>query len=177
MNRSAKATGLVATALVTAMLAIVPAEAGTSLTLNGSFSTATPRKDVVFTSPFCPSGVADECGTMQLVGLGRADFTYVFGPTFDPDGRCFDVDGTFGLTLESDASTVSGPLTGLFCPDQSAAGHAHHTLKADGNPFSEDDTIALSGGTGQFNGLSSTVHFHQRAAGARWDGTLNGTLS
>jgi hypothetical protein len=59
---------------------------------------------------------AAECGTMQLAGLGAADWAYAFGPAFEPDGRCFDVDGTLTLTLQSDGSTISGPLTGLFCP-------------------------------------------------------------
>jgi hypothetical protein len=59
--------------------------------------------------PSLPPGSA-ECGTIDLVSLGTADWTYVFGPEFEPDGRCFDVDGTLTLTLLSDGSTISGPL-------------------------------------------------------------------
>jgi hypothetical protein len=53
---------------------------------------------------------------MQLVGLGAAGWAYAFGPTVESDGRCFDVDGTLTLSLQSDGSTISGPLTGLSCP-------------------------------------------------------------
>jgi hypothetical protein len=37
---------------------------------------------------------------MQLVGLRAADWAYVFGATFEPNGRCFDVDGSLTLTLQ-----------------------------------------------------------------------------
>jgi hypothetical protein len=132
------------------------------------------KKD--FTS-LCPSGVADECGALELVGLGTAEFRYFFGPTFEPNGPCFDVDGTFSITLRSDGSTISGPLTGSFCPRPSEAGHEHGFSHAYGNPFTEDDTIAFAGGTGQFEGLSGIASFHTQAAGAgiRW--TLNGSAS
>src|SRR5438034_572669 len=82
-------------------------------TLDGSFSFEIVKKDFVSN---CPSGVADECGPIQLAGLGDADWAYTFGPTFDPDGSCFDVDGSLKITLHSDGSTISGPLTGVFCP-------------------------------------------------------------
>jgi hypothetical protein len=114
---------------------------------------------------------------MQLVGLGDADWAYVFGPTFEPDGRCFDVDGTLTLTLHSDGSTISGPLTGLFCPHPSGTGHSHGGAVSYGNPFVEDDSVAFSDGTGQFEGLSGTASFHTFSSGARFKGTLTGTLS
>jgi hypothetical protein len=155
-------------------LAVFSSTASASVTLDGSFSTATTRP--TFES-LCPSGVADECGTMELVGLGTADWAYTFGPTFEPNGRCFDVDGSFTLTLQSDGSTISGPLTGLFCPDPSATGHTHRSILSFGNPFSEDDTIAFAHGKGQFKGLQGTATFHTFSAGARFSGTLTGTLS
>ena len=96
------------------------AGASSSVTLDGSFFSVRAKPQVV--NAFCPSGVADQCGTIELVGLGAADWTYDFGPTFEPDGSCFDVDGTFTMTLQSDGSTISGPLTGLFCPSASSRG-------------------------------------------------------
>jgi hypothetical protein len=155
---------------------VASAGASASVTLNGSFSTAIVKPD--FTGP-CPSGaVADgECGTMQLAGLGTADWAYAFGPTFEPDGRCFDVDGTLTITLQSDGSTISGPLTGLLCPRLSDTAHQHAGVISYGNPFVEDDSIAFTGGTGQFAGLSGTASFHTFSAGARFTGTLKGTLS
>jgi hypothetical protein len=170
--------GMFVTIVATAMLATVPAGASASVTLDGSFSTTVTLPSVKGgENPACLSGVADECGTIQLVGLGAADWAYAFGPTFEPDGRCFDVNGTFTLTLQSDGSTVSGPLTGLFCPNPSGTGHSHRSVKSYGNPFSEDDRIAFTGGTGQFEGLSGTASFHTRIAGAAFKGTLKGTLS
>jgi hypothetical protein len=161
--------------LATGIVAVAPAGASTSVALDGSFATVVVKKD--FTS-HCPSGVVKgECGTMQLVGLGAADWAYAFGPTFEPDGRCFDVDGTFALTLQSDRSTTSGPLTGVFCPRQSETGHEHSVAVSYGGPFVEDDSIAFSGGTGQFAGLSGPASFHTFGAGARFTGTLTGTLS
>jgi hypothetical protein len=165
---------IVATILATGIGAIAPAGASASVTLNGSFSTVFTKPN--FTS-LCPSGVADECGTMQLAGLGTADWAYAFGPAFEPDGRCFDVDGTLTLTLQSDGSTISGPLTGRFCPRLSPTGHQHAGAISYGNPFVEDDIIAFTGGTGQFAGLSGTASFHTFSAGARFTGTLKGTLS
>ena len=155
-------------------LGVFSSTASASVTLDGSFSTATTRPTF---EGLCPAGVADECGTMQLVGLGTADWAYTFGPTFEPNGRCFDVDGSFTLTLQSDGSTISGPLTGRFCPLLSATGHTHRSILSFGNPFKEDDTIALANGTGQFAGLSGTASFHTFSAGARFKGTLTGTLT
>jgi hypothetical protein len=165
---------IVATILATGIGTVAPAGASTSVTLDGSFSTVIVKPN--FTS-LCPSGVADECGTMNLAGLGAADWAYAFGPTFEPNGRCFDLDGTLTLTLQSDGSTISGPLTGLFCPRPSATGHDHAGAISYGNPFVEDDSIAFTGGTGQFAGLSGTASFHTFGAGARFTGTLKGTLS
>jgi hypothetical protein len=153
---------------------VAPAAASASVPLDGSFSTALVKPDF---AGLCPSGVADECGTMQLVGLGAADWAYAFGPTFEPDGRCFDVDGTLTITLQSDGSTISGPLTGVFCPRPSATGHQHGGPKSYGNPFVEDDSVAFAGGTGQFAGLSGPASFHTLSAGAIFKGTLKGTLS
>jgi hypothetical protein len=166
---------IAATLLATGIAAVVPAGASASVNLNGSFSTAIVKPD--FTGP-CPSGVVvGECGTMQLAGLGAADWAYAFGPAFEPDGRCFDVDGTLTLTLQSDGSTISGPLTGVFCPGPSATAHQHAGAISYGNPFVEDDSIAFTGGTGQFDGLSGTASFHTFGAGARFTGTLTGTLT
>jgi hypothetical protein len=165
---------IIATILATGIGSMAPAGASASVTLNGSFSTVITKPN--FTG-LCPSGVADECGTMQLAGLGTADWAYAFGPTFDPNGRCYNVDGTLTLTLQSDGSTISGPLTGRFCPGPSATGHAHAHAISYGNPFVEDDTIDFAGGTGKFAGLSGTASFHTFSAGARFTGTLKGTLS
>lgn len=164
----------IVTILAAGIAAAAPAGASTSVTLDGSFSTVIIKPN--FTG-LCPSGVADECGTMQLAGLGAADWAYAFGPAFEPDGRCFDVDGTLTITLQSDGSTISGPLTGLFCPGPSGTGHQHAGAISYGNPFVEDDSIAFTGGTGQFAGLSGTASFHTFSAGARFTGTLKGTLS
>src|SRR6266487_1740364 len=158
--------------LATGIVAMAPAGASASVTLDGSFSTAILKPNF---AGQCPSGVADECGTMELVGLGAADWAYAFGPTFEPNGRCFDVDGTLTLTLQSDGSTISGPLTGVFCPRPSGAGHTHGGAVSYGNPFVEDDSVAFTDGTGQFDGLSGTASFHTFSAGARFAGTLKGT--
>lgn len=161
--------------LATGIVAVAPAGASASVLLDGSFSTVVVKPD--FTGS-CPSVVEPgECGTIQLAGLGAADWTYVFGPTFEPDGRCFDVDGTFTIRLQSDGSTISGPLTGVFCPRPSDTAHQHSGAISYGNPFVEDDTIAFANGTGQFQALSGTASFHTSGAGARFKGTLNGTLS
>jgi hypothetical protein len=160
--------------LATGIVVVAPAGASASVTLDGSFSTAIVKPKFVSN---CPSGVADECGTMHLVGLGAVDWAYVFGPTFEPNGRCFDVDGTLTITLESDGSTISGPLTGRFCPRSSATGHQHAGAISYGNPFVEDDSIAFTDGTGRFAGLSGVASFHTFSAGARFRGTLKGTLS
>jgi hypothetical protein len=151
------------------------AGASNSVTLDGSFFSVRAKPQVV--NAFCPSGVADECGTIELVGLGAADWTYDFGPTFEPDGSCFDVDGTFTLTLQSDGSTISGPLTGLFCPSASSSGQQQGGPRSYGNPFVEDDVVVFANGTGQFSGLTGTASFHTFSAGAAFRGTLQGTLS
>src|SRR5947209_1718380 len=82
--------------------------AGDTLELNGAFSTRVTKP--TFTST-CPAGTANECGSIELVGIGIANWNYVFGPTFVPTGQkgCFMVDGTFSLTLQSDHSFISGP--------------------------------------------------------------------
>jgi hypothetical protein len=41
----------------------------------------------------------------------------------------------------------------------------------------EDDSIAFADGTGQFDGLSGPASFHTFSVGARFKGTLTGTLS
>jgi hypothetical protein len=160
--------------IVTTGIVAVPAGASASVTLDGSFSIAVQKPNF---AGICPSGVADECGTMQLIGLGAADWAYVFGPTFEPNGRCFTVDGTLTIMLQSDGSTISGPLTGGFCPRPSATGHQHRSPKSFGNPFVEDDSVAFAGGTGQFAELFGVASFHTFSAGARFKGTLKGTLS
>ena len=55
--------------------------------------------------------------------------------------------------------------------------HQHAGSTSYGNPFSEDDSIQFSDGTGQFKGLHGTASFHQFSAGAVFQGTLTGTLS
>jgi hypothetical protein len=167
---------LITAALIGVAIAATSSVAGasTSVALDGSTSTLIVKPNF---AGQCLSHIADECGTMQLVGLGAADWAYVFGPTFVPDGRCFDVDGTFTLTLQSDGSMISGPLTGLFCPRLSATAHDHTGMISFGNPFVEDDTIVFNSGTGQFAGLSGSASFHTQAAGARLSGTLKGILS
>jgi hypothetical protein len=121
--------------------------------------------------------VADECSVIELVGLGTADWAYVYGPTFEPTGRCFDVDGTLTITLHSDGSTISGPLTGVLCPKSSGAGHANGGAHSYGNPFSEDDNVEFADGTGQFEGMHGAAIFHTFSAGAVFQGSLAGTLS
>src|SRR4051794_12723174 len=167
--------GLLAVVVTLGILASAPAGASASITLDGSFSTAATAPSGV--AGLCPSRVAPECGTMQLAGLGKADWVYFFGPTFEPNGHCFDVDGSLTITLQSDASTISGPLTGVFCPGPSSAGDDHSRLHAFGNPFVEDDVVEFTDGTGQFERLSGTALFHTLSAGARFKGTLKGILS
>ena len=178
MKRSvggAAALGLLVVTLAAGIVTAAPVSASPSITLDGSFSIKAPRPSGVY--GICPTRVADECGTVELAGLGTADWVYYFGPTFEPDGHCFDVDGTFTLTLRSDGSTISGPLTGVFCPGPSEAGDQHAHGHAFGNPYVEDDTILFADGTGQFEGLSGIASFHTSTAGARFRGTLKGTLS
>src|SRR5260370_17612920 len=119
--------------------------------------------------------VADECDTMQLAGPGGAEWACALGPTFEPDGRCFGVDGPLTITLQSDRSTISGPLTGLFCPRSSCTGHQHARAISYGNPFVEDDSIAFTGGTGPFARLSGAPGFPTFAPGAPLGRHLRGT--
>jgi hypothetical protein len=162
-------------ALTAALLSMAPLSANAAIHLQGSFDVRVLKP--TFTG-HCPPGVdGDQCGVLQLNGLGPADFTYLFGPTFEPTGQigCFYVDGTFTLTLESDGSSVAGPLTGVFCePGYSGPAGGKHPW---GNPFSESDTITFTRGTGQFSGLSGVGAFHQSAAGAVYRGTLEADLS
>ncbi|MFL6205911.1 MAG: hypothetical protein ACJ739_11230 [Acidimicrobiales bacterium] len=171
----AAALGLLVVTLAAGIMTSAPASASASVTLAGSFSIKATLTSGVY--GICPTGVADECGAVELAGLGIADWTYFFGPTFEPDGHCFDVDGLFTLTLRSDRSTISGPLTGVFCPGPSQAGDQHSHGHGFGNPYVEDDTILFAGGTGQFEGLSGIASFHTSTAGAGFRGTLKGTLS
>ena len=147
--------------------------ASASITLDGSFSAAVTKPSF---AGLCPSGAADECATIQLAGLGAADWAYTFGPTFQPDGRCFDVDGAFSITLRADESTIAGPLTGVSCPRPSGTAHDHAGAMSYGNPFTEQDTILFANGTGQFEGLPGTAILDTSAGGARFTGTLSGTL-
>jgi|1185.fasta_scaffold346171_1 hypothetical protein len=165
---------LFAAVLAAGLLAAAPGAASASITLNGAFATVNVKPN--FTG-LCPPGVIGECGTIQLAGLGAANWTYLFGPTFTPDGRCFDVDGTLTIRLQSDGSTISGPLTGVFCPRASGTAHDHAGAISFGNPFNENDTVTFTSGSGQFAGLSGSAIFHTFGAGARFTGTLKGTLS
>jgi hypothetical protein len=158
--------------LASGIVAVAPAGASGAVTLDGSFSSAVVKPKF---AGLCAAGV--ECGTIDLVGLGAADWVYVFGPAFEPVGRCFDVDGSFTLTLQSDGSTISGPLTGVFCPRPSGTGHEHAGAISYGNPFVEDDSIVFAEGTGQFAGLAGPASFHTFGAGARLTGTLKGALT
>jgi hypothetical protein len=161
--------------LATGSLAVAPSGASAAVILDGSFSEVLQKPN----NPdylLCLSGAGDECGTMQLAGLGGADWAYDFGPSFEPNGRCFDVDGNFTITLQSDGSTISGPLTGVYCPRQSPTAHEHRSRKSYGGPFVEYDSIAFAGGTGQFAGLDGAASVHTRAAGAVLKGTMTGTL-
>ena len=154
--------------MATVLLISGPAGASTSLTISGSSSTAVQKPRLVR----CP--IAGECGTLVLDGLGVADWQYVYGPTFEPDGRCYQEDGTFTLTLRSDQSTISGPLTGTFCPGPAAANQGADNSY--GNPYVEDTLVALSGGTGQFAGLAGDLAYDAASAGARTRVSLQGTL-
>ena len=160
--------------LAAGVVAVAAPAASASVILDGSFSTAVVKPAF---AGHCPSGGGDECGTIKLAGLGVADWAYAFGPAFAPDGRCFDVDGTLTIRLQSDGSTISGPLTGVFCPRPAGPAHQHAGMISYGNPFVEDDSVAFAGGTGQFAGLAGAASFHTAAAGARFTGTLKGTLS
>ncbi len=157
------------------LVAWAPASAATSVVLDGSYKLAITKPE--WTGTRCPAGTGDECGVFQMVGLGLADYAYVYGPTFEPTGKkgCFYVDGTFTVTLQSDGSTVSGLLTGVFC----GPGNSHQQAGSPsyGNPQSETDTIEFTEGTGQFAGLQGTVAFTEFTAGAYFEGSLKGTLT
>jgi len=162
-------------ALTAAMVVAAPAAADDVVDLDGTVFTVVQKPN--FTG-HCPSGVADVCDVIELVGLGTADWAYTFGPLFEPSAkkRCFDVDGTFTITLHSDGSAISGPLTGVFCPRLAEPAHEHAGRISYGNPSTEDDIIQFETGTGQFAGLRGTASFHQFTAGAVFRGTLTGTL-
>ena len=171
--------GKIHVSLITALTAAMTALGSTgasALDLNGAFSTFVLKPS--FTS-HCTSGVADECGVIQFVGLGAADWAYAFGPTFEPTGErsCFYVDGTLAITLHSDGSTISGQLTGVFCSRLEGIAQEHAGRISYGNPFFENDTVQFSNGTGQFAGLQGTADFHTFGAGAVFQGSLTGTLS
>jgi hypothetical protein len=167
---------MLAVVVVAAVLA-VPSVASTSVTLDGSFfktfklpSTDTNR---------CPPAVdGNECGVMQFAGLGPADYVYKYGPTFEPNGQmgCFNIDGTFTITLQSDGSSISGPLTGVWCKP-GLSGDRKGGWNSYGNPFSESDTVTFATGTGQFSGLHGLAEFQQSSAGADWRATLSGSLA
>lgn len=163
---------LIAAAAGLAIAVLVQGSAGasTSLTISGSSSTATQKPRLTS----CASG-ANECGTVLLAGLGAADWDYVYGPTFTPDGKCYAEDGTVTITLRSDHSAVSGALTGEFCPK--ASSNNNGADNSYGNPYVEDDTIAFADGSGQFAGLAGNVHFHSESAGARGRVSFEGTLN
>jgi hypothetical protein len=162
-------------ALLTIAFSSTGAIAG-ELEINGAFSNRVTKP--TFTSN-CPAGTGNECGSIDLVGIGIADWAYVFGPTFVPTGQkgCFIVDGTFSLTLRSDNSFISGPLVGVFCSRLADIAHQHVGAISYGNPFYEDDAIQLINGTGRFVGFHGTAVFHTFSAGAVFQGTLTGSLT
>ena len=151
--------------------------AATTVTLDGTYFTA-------YTKPAGLTNRCDpghqECGVFQLAGFGPADYVYTYGPTFVPNGTtgCFNEDGTLTLTLQSDGSTITGALTGVFCgPGKSLYGvYRKGGGQSYGNPYSEHLDVQFSGGTGQFAGLTGTGVFEQSAAGAAYRGTITGTL-
>jgi hypothetical protein len=163
--------GVLAAALST--VAASGALAASSIQIDAAFARVITRP--TYTS-LCDAGTADECGVLDLAGLGLADYEYTYGPTFEPTGDlgCFAIDGTFSLRLLSDGSWISGALTGVFCTPGASA----HQLGTGswGNPRAEQDTVAFSGGTGQFAGLEGSVTFAERSAGARLVGSLSGEL-
>jgi hypothetical protein len=163
---------IVVAASAMVMLMMAPS-ASAALSLDGTFDRTVLKPD--FTGSTCAPGVdGNECGVLQFIGLGPADYVYRYGSMFEPNGTrgCFAIDGTFTIRMQSDGSTISGPLSGVFC---SLSGR--RTPQAYGNPFSEDDAVNFASGTGQFAGLRGTANFQQSAAGARNRGRLTGTLS
>ena len=164
---------LVALAAISLPCAL-PAVAATSVTLDGSWFSTTTKPEWEGTR--CPSHEGDECDVMQLIGLGPADYVYVYGPLFEPNGQkgCFDIDGTFTITLRADGSRISGPLTGVFC----GPGESAHQLGTPsyGGPQGEKDNVEFAAGSGVFAGLHGTAAFTKSEAGAQSRGTLTGTL-
>jgi hypothetical protein len=156
-----------------AMLATPTVAGATSMNLVGSYSFAV---QLPAWEGACPSAVADECEIIHLAGYGPAEFRYSYGPLFEPTGTkgCFYVDGTIVLVLVSDGSQISGPSSGVFCrPGDSAYQRA---TPAYGNPKGETDQITFDNGTGQFAGLTGTAAYSEWSAGARFFGTLAGSL-
>ena len=175
-----RAIGLLVAVAAIAVLA-GPAAASGTVHLDGAFFTTFLKPNGVGW-PVCPPGVdGDQCGVMQLAGLGAADFVYKFGPTFEPTGNkdCDAIDGTFTLILHADGSTVAGALSGVFCGPGNfgTTGRVHESGQAWGNPLSENDRIAFAGGSGRFVGLHGTASYQQSSAGAVYRGTLIGTLA
>src|SRR5215831_14846559 len=110
--------------------------ASSPVTLDGSFFRAFTRSATDTIA--CPTNVdGNECGVIDLMGLGPADYVYKYGPTFDPTGQkgCFNIDGTFTITLQSDGSSISGALTGVWC-EPGYTGDRKGGWNAYGNPFS-----------------------------------------
>jgi hypothetical protein len=164
------------TFVVAAVLA-APTSASSSVTLDGSFFRTFIRTGTDTIS--CPATVdGNECGVIQFVGLGAADYVYKYGPMFEPNGQkgCFNIDGTFKITLRSDGSATSGPLTGVWCKP-GLSGDRQGGWNSYGNPFSESDTVAFANGTGQFAALQGNAAFTQQSAGASWRGALDGVLT
>jgi len=164
-----------AAAVAGALVAMTPLSANAAVHLQGSFDSRLLKPTA---TPCPPSTNGSQCGVMQLEGLGPADFSYLFGTKFDPTGElgCWNVDGTFTVTLESDGSSLSGPLTGVLClPGRSTL--APGSLKSYGNPYRESDTITFTSGTGQFSGLAGVGAYQQSGAGAVYRGTLSADLA
>jgi hypothetical protein len=162
--------------VVVAVLA-APTSASSSVTLDGAFfrTFIQPGTDTIR----CPATVdGNECGVIQFVGLGAADYVYKYGPTFEPNGQtgCFNIDGTFTITLRSDGSSTSGRLTGVWC-NPGRSGYRQGGWGSYGNPFSESDTVAFANGTGQFAALKGNAAFTQQSSGASWRGALDGVLT
>jgi hypothetical protein len=92
--------------LLAALALVARFMAPAAVTLDGSFDRTVLKPD--FTGSTCALEVnGNECGVIQLTGLGAAD--YIYRRTFEPNGTrgCFVIDGTFTLRLQSDGSTIS----------------------------------------------------------------------
>src|SRR5512138_3731016 len=114
--------------LAMALFAVQPAAASQAITLNGSFVYFFPRQAALAGSTgLCPSGIAFVCQTVQLDGLGAADWTWTDNNTWAPNGDpgCYNGTATFTLTLRSDGSTISGPTTAIYCRKASLTGALH----------------------------------------------------